>query len=206
MFRISYDGPPDVHDALRGPNAYAVMEEAIDAVLANGNRVVLNATISSSNVHRVVELVEYAVKRNLPIKFQPVFDGLAYGKDVRGQVPDRDSFREAVRYLAEEKKKNPLVINSEPNMEYYTAHPAPPFVPCVSGVLYVRIDPQGMLFPCSIMLDDHLKRDAVAEGFAAAFQNMPRVHCTDCMCPQTLEMNYLFDMNLRSLKNLPKLF
>ena len=67
---ISLDGPPEVHDAIRGvPGTFRKLEEGVQALLAARARhrrpnpvLSINCTISRSNVKRLPEMVPLAIK------------------------------------------------------------------------------------------------------------------------------------------------
>ncbi|MDP8255098.1 MAG: radical SAM protein [Candidatus Alcyoniella australis] len=202
--RLSYDGPREVHDQLRGQGAHAQMLAALEAARDAGTRVVLNATLNARNVGMLDELLAFAAAQRTPIKFQPVVPGLAYGKGLDGLEPEQPQLEAAVRRLLLLKARNRLIVNSRANLDYYLQRPDPGALPCVAGKLYTRVDPLGRLYPCSMMRREPLMRDALQLGFRRAFEDLPAVRCSDCICPPTLELNMLYDLNLRSLLNLRK--
>ena len=204
VLRLSYDGPEQVHDALRGEGAHRQMLQALDAAKRTGVRTVLNATINTHNVHHIDASLAFAQARQVPIKFQPIFPDLAFGSDIAQWILDRKALRGAIGRLRQSKKTNPWIVNSLPNLDYYLAHPQADPIPCMAGVVYTRIDPIGRLYPCSMMTDDTMRQNALELGLGEAFRRLPPVHCNDCLCPPTLELNFLYGLNWRSLWNLPR--
>lgn len=202
LIRLSYDGPEEVHDALRGAGSHRVMRHALDAARGAGLRVMFNATINALNVHRVKELLQESRRQGVPIKFQPLFDHLAMGKPLDSLAAPPAALDRALRQIRRERRRSRLVVNSLANLDYYLAGPAPPALPCVAGVLYTRADPMGRLYPCSMMRTEKLMRDARALGFSAAFRALPRVHCRQCLCPPTMELNAFYALEWRSLLGL----
>lgn len=206
LLRLSYDGPEALHDALRGRGSHRVMREALHAARRRGLRVLLNATVNAQNAGQIEALIAESRRFRVPIKFQPIFPGLAYGRAIEETLPPEAAWRAALERIAAEKAQNPLIVNSPANLAYYRAQPSPPAVPCTAGLIYTRVDPLGRLYPCSQMMRPALIRDPRAPGatFLSAFRALPRVRCRRCLCPPTLELAQLYDLRLSSALNLPK--
>lgn len=64
--QVSLEGPPEIHDAIRGPGSFAASRQGIRTLLAAGIRVSLNATLSKLNAGHFRELVELARSLGVP--------------------------------------------------------------------------------------------------------------------------------------------
>ncbi len=202
LIRLSYDGPEELHDRLRGAGAHQVMRRALDAAQQKGLRVLLNATINATNVDRLDQLIAESRRLEIPIKFQPISEILAYGEDINGTMLSPEAWREAVVQIRRERRRNRLIVNSRANLDYYLAHPRPELLPCTAGILYARMDPMGRLYPCSMKMAAEYMRESRVQGFSRAFRALPAVHCSDCFCPPTLELNALYALDWRSILGL----
>jgi MoaA/NifB/PqqE/SkfB family radical SAM enzyme len=58
--QVSLEGPPEIHDAIRGPGSFAASLQGVRALMAAGLKVSLNATLSRLNAGHFLELVELA--------------------------------------------------------------------------------------------------------------------------------------------------
>jgi hypothetical protein len=55
----------------------------------------------------------YAARQGVLIKFQPVFEAPASGRDLTPMLPDRERFREALRRLRRHKRRASLVGSTD---------------------------------------------------------------------------------------------
>jgi AdoMet-dependent heme synthase len=58
--QISLEGPPDLHDAIRGGGSFSAAAKGIETLVGFGNRVSANVTLSRLNVHRITETAKIA--------------------------------------------------------------------------------------------------------------------------------------------------
>jgi radical SAM protein with 4Fe4S-binding SPASM domain len=58
--QVSLEGPPDLHDSIRGKGSFAAAAKGVEQLVAVGNRVSANVTLSRLNVDTVDQTVEIA--------------------------------------------------------------------------------------------------------------------------------------------------
>ena len=60
--QVSLEGPPDFHDFIRGKGSFAAASKGIEQLVAEGNRVSANVTLSRLNIDMIEETTEIAWK------------------------------------------------------------------------------------------------------------------------------------------------
>jgi AdoMet-dependent heme synthase len=58
--QVSLEGPPDLHDSIRGKGSFAGMTGGVERLVEAGNRVSANVTLSRLNASKIEETVEIA--------------------------------------------------------------------------------------------------------------------------------------------------
>lgn len=58
--QISLEGPPDLHDSIRGKGSFVQMTRGVDELIQAGNRVSANVTLSRLNADKIEETVHVA--------------------------------------------------------------------------------------------------------------------------------------------------
>jgi radical SAM protein with 4Fe4S-binding SPASM domain len=58
--QVSLEGPPDLHDSIRGRGSFAAATKGVEALVRSGNRVSANVTLSRLNVDQIEETIEIA--------------------------------------------------------------------------------------------------------------------------------------------------
>ena len=58
--QISLEGPPDLHDSIRGRGSFMAATKGVEALVKSGNRVSANVTLSRLNVDQIEETIETA--------------------------------------------------------------------------------------------------------------------------------------------------
>src|SRR4030043_1133098 len=58
--QISLEGPPDLHDSIRGQGSFRAATKGVETLVKSGNRVSANVTLSRLNVDQIEETTEIA--------------------------------------------------------------------------------------------------------------------------------------------------
>jgi radical SAM protein with 4Fe4S-binding SPASM domain len=58
--QVSLEGPPDLHDSIRGSGSFAAAAKGVEQLVAAGNRVSANVTLSRLNADTIEETVAFA--------------------------------------------------------------------------------------------------------------------------------------------------
>ncbi|HVU00781.1 MAG TPA: radical SAM protein [Polyangiaceae bacterium] len=190
--KISLDGPPDVHDRVRGERAFARAVDGANAARELSVPVELTCVVGVHNAARIDEIVELATVLGFPIVFQPARDSLFVGT-VRGPGRklrlEREALGRAFDRVEHHKRAGANVLNGWASLRHFRAFPGDRELPCAAGFINATLDPRGNLFHCGQVArtDGH---NVVLLGAEEAFRRLTRVGCGQCWCARVVEENY----------------
>jgi MoaA/NifB/PqqE/SkfB family radical SAM enzyme len=205
--KISLDGPPVVHDAVRGTRAF---ERALDGAAAArelGVPVELTCVVGRHNAHSIDELIAIVEWQRLPIIFQPARDSLFIGEagPGRGFRLDGAGIRAAFARIEEHKRRGARVLNGWASLRHFRSFPEDTTIPCAAGWINVTMDPEGNLFHCGQVSRRGPAHNVVDLGAATAFRRLTRGGCSQCWCARVVEENYAWGGRFdRSLPAAPR--
>jgi radical SAM protein with 4Fe4S-binding SPASM domain len=152
--QISLEGPPAVHDTIRGPGSFAAALQGIGCLKEAGVPVSLNVTLSRMNAPYFMDLVELAAQLQVTdlgfSRLVPTGQGLALLDQMLSTREVEDLYREifALRIPG-------LEIGTGDPMaaQMFTPPPGPetagiPFGGCAAGVAGLTLLPDGTVLPC----------------------------------------------------------
>jgi len=84
LLRISLDGPPDSHDAMRGTGSFEKALAGATAARDIGVKVEFKCTVGQHNAHTIEPLIDIASAVRIPVIFQPALNSLFLGTDRDG--------------------------------------------------------------------------------------------------------------------------
>lgn len=213
MLQVSVDGPPEVHDAMRGEGSHAAAMTAIDLARRAGVRLVTNTTLTDSTVGVLPYILDLARRGGFSVLFQPVF---AYtlsspGPAIDGIRPSTDAVRRAVALLAREKRRGGPVGNSFPFLRYVArSWPRGGLRGCAAGKLFCAVSPAGEVMPCCFLASVRRWPSAVEIGGARAFRDGAGDRevrdCAGCYCNAYIESSLIFSLNPGACLNAFALF
>lgn len=200
ILKLSFDGPADVQDRLRGKGAYTKVMEAARAAKRAGINVVFNTTLSRMNLAEVAFILEKAKELDVPVKFSPLNYIHSGTKEMEELLPSKDLMKKFKDFI-QASGRDRYVINSAPGLEYLADYPQGRTInPCVAGRFFCHIKPNGDVYPCEKAIGEeapNCKRD----GIEKAFYSLPLSNCDECWCTATLELNLVYSFNVASLLN-----
>jgi MoaA/NifB/PqqE/SkfB family radical SAM enzyme len=190
--KISLDGPPAVHDAVRGTRAF---ERALDGAAAArelGVPVELTCVVGRHNAHAIDELIAIVEWQKLPIIFQPARDSLFIGEEGpgRGFRLDGAGIAQAFAKIEEHKRRGAKVLNGWSSLRHFRSFPRDTPIPCAAGWINVTMDPEGNLYHCGQVARRGRAHNVVDHGVATAFGRLTRTGCSQCWCARVVEENY----------------
>lgn len=212
LLKMSLDGPEEVHDAIRGcPGSFRKVVEAIDLARAAGKKVWINAVITRRNLDRLKWLADLAREKQVFCEFNHLSPHYLAG-DLEALRPSAEEFGRAVDFLLEERRTNPYILDSPAYFRFIRdsiVHPGGSAVRehgyrCWSGWLFCYVDTNGDVYPCFDLRGAVAARNALSDGFRAAFEAIPRMACAECFCSAAIELNLLAGFKPASLLNLAK--
>jgi len=212
LLKMSLDGPEEVHDAIRGcPGSFRRVVEALDLARRAGRQVWINAVVTRRNLGHLKWLADFARDQGVFCEFNHLSPHRLAG-DLEALRPTPAEFGLAVDFLMRERRSNPYILDSS---AYYgflrqaLVEPPGEQVPkrrlrCWSGWLFCYVDTNGDVYPCFDLRGSVPARNAVREGFRAAFRALPRMECARCFCSAAIELNLLAGFKPASLLNVVK--
>ncbi len=191
--KVSIDGPPECHDAMRGVGSW---HKAMNGALAArdvGVPVELSCVVGRHNVDRLDELVHLAERAGLSVVFQPARNSLFLGsaRDGADFVPEAAEVRRAFRKLEALKLAGSTGVgNRWSSLRHFREFPKDVAPPCSAGYINATLDPEGNLFHCGQVSRADRSHNVVALGARAAFEGLVRDGCSQCWCARVVEENY----------------
>ncbi len=210
---ISLDGPKEVHDRQRNmKDAWEKALEAIKVFREIGIKVWTFTPLTKGDLDYVEWVVRKAEELDFYCDFGNLSDHYLAGDRLDPLYPDKDEHRRTVEWLIEEKKRNKHIGASEATLEfvrdtYRLNGTYDKFPRCYSGKLFCYIDTNGDCYSCFDMrgLPKTKGGNCVRDGVKKAFESLPDMtyaRCPECCCNSAIEINYLGDLNIKSVKNI----
>lgn len=192
---LSYDGPEDVMDGLRGKGSHTRALRGLGAALGAGMPCSLHATLSVLNVDRVDEILEEARSLGVRVSFAPL-RSVPLGEGDRSLFPGESEFRTAIERLIHLKKRgNGNILNSLSCLHHLGHWPEPTSIACSAGRIYARVEADGEMYACGdeVLTGGHVSAREL--GFGQAFERLRPSACDACWCDTRVEMNLVYAMN-----------
>lgn len=187
---ISFDGPIEVHDRLRGEGTHDRVISAMKEASRLGIPVTLTAVISNANIQHLDYILEIAEKFGSKVLFQPISE---FGSnDIHMLSPDRNRYKEAIgRLINEKKENNGVILNSLAGLKHIACWPKPTGISCFGGKLYFRVEPDGSINTCPRLFFNYGSRtqDILKLRVKGAIQRLLISSCKSCWCAQMVEFN-----------------
>ncbi|MFH1854167.1 MAG: radical SAM protein [Candidatus Omnitrophota bacterium] len=198
VFTVSIDGPPDIHDFIRGVNG--VWQRAMDTFFylkqTPGCKVQFGFTMSRRNAGRFKEAF-YAIKHVYPaLRFDDVnvniFQKSDFSYDNQDvEAPDRDRLLEEIKEILS-MDKDRFSINNFLRRTYLRLYPlccrlkkTP--VKCQAFSSSLFIDPYGNMFPCVVYNKKIINIKEMSGDFALFWNSGPAKElsreCSQNICP-----------------------
>jgi MoaA/NifB/PqqE/SkfB family radical SAM enzyme len=217
FFTISLDGPPAVHDRLRGAGSFAAALSAIRAARGAGIEVWVTAVITRHNHDRIAELVAIAHDQEVRLSVQPVMQESLMARHVERLAPSREDFVKVIDGLIAAKAHgNSPIAMSDSLLRFYrdhwsasqaSLHPGARqggVLPCQAAALFCSVSPDGRLFPCNF-LHSSAAPSCLELGFAEAFRRLQAPDCAGCWCDSFIESNLVFNFDPVAILNVLQL-
>lgn len=205
---ISLDGPPDVHDAVRGEGAFQRAVDAIVAARGRGINVSLTCTISRLNCGRLGEVIDFANEHKVWVMFQPATLWLeAVNSEKNPIAPEPESLRGALDGLIELKRTGAPIANSVAGLKHLRKWPNASKLGrvCTAGLLTSTIEPDGRYVACGFDgREFHADLPAPTATFTERYRAAapPATCCNECWCAPLVELNLVLNMNPTAILNM----
>ena len=208
--QLSLDGPPEVHDAIRGRGVHDKVIEAIKICKDNNIGVILTAVISKHNISHIPYILNIAKKYKVGMQFQPADQIFSYSdnKDINSLFsPDEKDYKKVINFLLKEKSKgNKFIYNSFSGLKHLYHWPNPRKINCLLRLLRCYIEPDGRIFVCNDFRGYQKYLVSVDVSYKESFDNLSLPYpCKECWCAD-IEYNMCERLKLDSLLDMWKRF
>lgn len=218
IVQVSYDGPEEVHDHLRGEGSHRTARAALDVLQNRGIPVWTNTVLTTVNAPRIGEILEHARRRKIMANFvlldyfqEPQAHFHPALKEIAGLVLRGDEKAAALRMLVELKRSGAPVGGSIPYLENalhwpwddrVTSPEPSPLYRCWAGRATAHLEADGKLYACGMGVGRVEGPDVTETGFAEAWRRLkPLPACRSCTMACGVEANLLFSLNPRAIWN-----
>ncbi|MCB9765211.1 MAG: radical SAM protein [Alphaproteobacteria bacterium] len=202
---LSLDGRAEAHDRQRGPGSHAKVLDALAVARELGLGAWTLTVLTRHNLQDLPWLVELAEGSGHKAAFQVLHHPEALD-DGRGQTlaPSRASLLRALRFLLDARRRGRPVANSRRQLQHllrWTELGRPPTwmdpasPPCAAGTLFINIDTNGQMAPCSLLVGASGLPNVLDGGYQAALQGLPPPPCNQCVATAFTEYNLLFRLD-----------
>lgn len=205
LLLLSLDGPPQLHDSIRGMNgSFEHVLSAIHAAREVDLPVWINTVITKANVDQLSYLVNFALQNHVKIMFMPVFNyTLTAGQ---GTIDDLSAhewpFKTAIHNLITHKKKGAPIVNSTSYFRYILENwPDSNHLQCKAGFNFCAVGPNGMVYPCHYLIGSDCGADGRKIGFRNAFESLKIPKCKGCFGNAYVDLNLFIEGNLNVILN-----
>jgi MoaA/NifB/PqqE/SkfB family radical SAM enzyme len=200
---IAYDGPEEAHESNRGRGTHKL---ALDAIRAASGivRVWTITVLTKSNICAVEAILETARDEGFKATFQVLHHNDVLGSDYTDMMPSDEEVKNAIDKIIDAKKKGAPVASSMnylniiknwPDLSMRTSTEVVSGRPCLAGKLYVNIDTDGNVYPCSLLVGKMPGSQALEKGFERAVNEIGVFDCKSCVASCFIEYNHLFSLH-----------
>lgn len=199
---LSLDGERAAHDGQRGAGSHARVLGALETARELGVPTWTLTVLTRDNLQDVPATVERAARLGHKAAFQvlhhpPELDG---GRG-RALAPLPGALRRALKQLLELREAGAPVANSRAQLRELLQWPdlssSAPLqdtsrLPCLAGQLFVNVDTDGRVSPCSLLAGDQELPRLQERGFTGAVKALGAPPCNRCTATAFTEYNALF--------------
>jgi MoaA/NifB/PqqE/SkfB family radical SAM enzyme len=206
---VSFDGEEKIHDANREPGSWARVMKAF-AAACPAMPVWTITVLTKNNLGSIDSILRTAREYGFSTTWQVLHHQTLGSAEAPDLMPSREEYREALGLLAARKKEGAPIVNSLryfgyirdwPDYRQAAIKPRHKGLGCSAGQLYCNIDTDGRLYPCSVMVGLMAAKNALTDGFKAAFDASAAIPCQACSAGCYIEYNYLYSLDLAVMAN-----
>jgi len=205
------DGPPEVHDRMRGDGVHAQVLEAINMCQRHKISCGLITVLTRSSIPSIPYILQIAERYKIGVCFQPVTQDMSNGCDTEALSmlrPDPSEFREAVNFLMGEKRRgNRFIAQSMSGLKHLYRWPEPKKVNCLKRRVCAFLEPDGKVFTCN-MFPDYEKYliSPEGKGYKKTFVQISLPFpCAECWS-NDMELNLSGELKMDAMLSLWKRF
>lgn len=198
---LSFDGPEDIHDQIRGVGSYRVLFDAVSLLNKNKKKIVFHIVLSKYNVSAIDFILNKCREVNVGAFFQPATELYLLKKDVNPHSLKKDNFNKAVSLIIKRKKGgDKYILNSVPGLKHLAFWPYPRSIFCAAGKVIFRINPRGDFYNCE-RFPNITSANCLENGVGNALRAIPSRGCSECWCGPLVELNLLMQGKISAIIN-----
>lgn len=196
---LSLDGPPDVHNRLRGEGSYENVVEAIEIAKKAGLKTNALVVLSRQNIDSLDSIFSLSERMKFSLSFQPAFFYSFSQKREEDFRPEKSKWNRCIENIIKKKKEGKLILNTESYLNNLLDWPIYPRQKCWAGYFFCSVDPSGYVYPCTKFFGYSKFLNGNKVGFKEAFSNIAPYSCEGCWAACFNEYNSLFSLRLGSI-------
>ncbi|MFH2136962.1 MAG: radical SAM protein [Candidatus Omnitrophota bacterium] len=206
FLKLSLDGPPEVHDFLRGKGSYEKVIEAADICKKKGIRFGFATTLTKYNIDKLDEILAIAKKYETIAAFQPIKKLYRGISDISELSPGEKEFKIAIeRLIITKRSGNKNIRNSLRGLQHIYDWPRYEKLRCWAGKIFCIIEANGDVMPCDRISYNSKLPNCLEPDMKQAWAILPAVVCSGCGFCGSLELNYLMSFKPGILGSIRKI-
>jgi MoaA/NifB/PqqE/SkfB family radical SAM enzyme len=213
---ISLDGPKKVHEANRMEGSF---DRVMDALKVARERKIKTWTISVLTRNNMdEESIGFLLGKAQELSFTPTFQLLYHGETMGDSItlmPSHQEYQELLSRLVAEKRKGKPIgtsfrcfqhLSGWPDYKINKSPEPSPFFKCWGGKFYANVDTAGLVYPCSLLVDEMEAANFLDVGFKNALEKVKSPPCKQCTATCYSEYNMLFSLDFLTIWEWVKAF
>lgn len=203
---LSFDGPQETHDKIRGEGTYNRLFQVVDFCKSKNISVSFLCVISKLNINNLDYVLHKAKEKNIKVMFQPATLHLDSSLTPNPIAPDTDEYNNAIKYIMDKKKQGYPVRNSFAGLKYLSSWPNPSKIWCSAGRLTCTIEPDGTILSCHLFETRELYKQKKVKGNSEDFEKIVNklkvpTGCATCWCAPVVELALIWNINPSAIWN-----
>lgn len=215
---LSYDGPDEVHNRLRGRNSTDDVKSALSALKSEGIRVWTTTVLTRWNVGFIKEIIDFSRQHNIlanfnRLEFFPDYPCYLHPhiNEVEELVLRGDERKRAFQELIQLKLSGAPIGSSLAYLRCVAEWPYDDQITdskpskryrCWAGRAYGHLSTDGRLYSCGWGDRRIPGIDVLKEGFRSAWSKLvPLSNCRSCSHACGVENNLIFSLNISGIFN-----
>jgi MoaA/NifB/PqqE/SkfB family radical SAM enzyme len=198
LLQVSLDGPPALHDRMRGKGSAEKVTRAVKVARDAGIPLQLVACLSKETVGAIDEVLRYALELRVPLHFQPVAPADLSDEDRAASVPSREALGDAFAHLLDLQRRRDRLAraigNPRSELRYHLEVCREGRRGCDAALVTATMLPDGELIFCG-NARDFQSFNAVKLGFHNAFARLTIPDCDGCTCVGKLRLTKVFRLD-----------
>ncbi len=205
---LSFDGPEEVHDEVRGEGSYKRLLSVVKFCKEKQISISFLCVISRCNLNYIDFVIAKAKELKVPVMFQPATLHLDSSTLPNPIAPSVDEYRAVMERIIKAKRNGEWIRNSVSGLKYLANWPNPTPIWCPAGRLTITIEPDGKIFSCHLYKIPELKKEMTSKrgkdvkDFREIFSSLSVPNnCNRCWCAPLVELSLIWNFDLSAIRN-----